>query len=37
MKWLETITIRCTGSREKRVVMDLLQKIGKPEGEGWIT
>jgi hypothetical protein len=32
MKWLETITIRCAGSREKREVMDLLQKIGMPEG-----
>jgi hypothetical protein len=27
MKWLETITLRCAGSREKREVMDLLQKI----------
>ena len=27
MKWLETITLRCAGSREKRVVLDLLQKI----------
>ena len=30
MSWLETITIRC---RDKRKVMDLLQKIGVPEGE----
>jgi hypothetical protein len=27
MKWLETISLRCAGSREKRVVMDLLQNI----------
>ena len=32
MNWLETITIRCAGSREKRDVMDLLQRIGMPEG-----
>jgi hypothetical protein len=28
MKWLETLTIRC---KDKREVMDLLQKIGMPE------
>ena len=26
MNWLETTTIRCAGSREKREVMDLSQK-----------
>lgn len=31
MKWLETIALRCAGSREKKVVMDLLQKIRVPE------
>jgi hypothetical protein len=28
MKWLETIGLRCPGSREKRVVMDLLRNMG---------
>jgi hypothetical protein len=37
MEWLETITIRCAGSREKRAVMDLLQKIGMPEGEAGLV
>jgi hypothetical protein len=37
MNWLETITIRCAGSREKRAVMDLLQKIGMPEGEAGLV
>jgi hypothetical protein len=27
MKWLETIALRCAGSREKRAVMDLLQNM----------
>ena len=37
MKWLETITIRCAGSREKREVMDLLQNIRVPEGEAGLV
>jgi hypothetical protein len=37
MKWLETITIRCAGSREKREVMDLLQKIRVPESEAGLV
>jgi len=37
MNWLETTTIRCAGSREKREVMDLLQKIGMPEGEAGLV
>ena len=43
MNWLETITLRCAGRREKRVVMDLLQKrCGKVSvkfsrvGFGWV-
>jgi hypothetical protein len=43
MRWLETITLRYAGSREKREVMDLMQKRrGKVSitfsrvGFGWV-